>query len=288
MMAFEIGAAIELGIGQLQEMNKGIAALQRTRPVRKPIAGSATVITGVNPTVIRATSRPASGRAWNILSAGIYGADPHTPVGPPQATPTGGFAADGSATAPAAGATIASVTLPPGVYNIYVNMLASGTLAAGDNNNVYLTNVTAGSAIVTPIEMDATTANAPTPSGPFQVQLSQQSVIRVLAIANATAGSIYTASLSAIPVTQGQFSTNVVADLYSGQIPEIGSAAMADLFDSAVPVPMTKDYSAEVYWAQPNDEVFALVYNASVGQQLALVANVAEYPIDTVMAMEIS
>lgn len=283
----EIAAAIELGIGKIDEMNRGIKALRHVKPINKPVAGSAIVQAGVSPTIIRATNRVGSGRVWNILSAGIYGADPHSPVGPPQATPTGGFSNGASAAAPAANTQIAPLNLPPGVWDIYVTTLPSGTLAAGDNSNLKLVNVTAGATIVPVIPMDATTANSGTNSGPFQVQLSAQSTIAAEPIANATAGSVYTVSLTAVPVG-GQFTTNVIADLYAGQVPDPMTPAFTDLFDSAVPVPISKDYSKGVYWANMGDEVFALVFNANVGQQLVFVCNVDEYPIDSVQAMEIS
>lgn len=284
-IAAALGFFVNLGTKLDKTSDKLLA--RSAKPVHKPVGGSA-VADGVNPTIIRVNSKPQAGRIWNILSAGIYGNDPHTPVGAPATTATGGFAQGASVAAPGANTQIVAITLPPGTYQVSVTALASGTLAAADNNNINLRNSSLGTNITGILLMDATTANAPTINPPVQITLTTTQTIQVRSIAAATAGSIYSAVITAIPVADFNSDLSpVFADLYAGQVPDPMTAALTDVIDSGMTVPSSNDYSAGVYWASMLDELFAVVYNAAANQQLVLVVNVAEYPVEAVEAMSL-
>lgn len=79
-MGFEIGAAVELGLGQLDTINRNLKALRDVRPVYKMV-GSSIVQQGAGPDFVQVRSSPAVGRVWNVLSLGVFGADDHTAVG---------------------------------------------------------------------------------------------------------------------------------------------------------------------------------------------------------------
>ncbi len=110
-----------------------------------------------------------------------------------------GHSAAASVTSATAGQTITSVTVGPGTWDLYGVDLPSGTLAAIDNNNLRLRNVTAGTNVVAVLPMDATTANAPANWGPVQVTVTTSTQFAVQAIGAATSASVYYALLTAVP-----------------------------------------------------------------------------------------
>lgn len=272
----ELDLAVSLFAGKADSI---LEAINR-EPVRRPVAGSAVVVANVNPTIVPVEMTVPDGRLWNILSVLVAGTDPHTPVGQPTSTPTGGLSTGGVANAPTAGTAVVSLTLPPGTYLINVATLASGTVAAGDNNNVQLYNATAAAVITSPLLQDATAGTNTAPNPPIPLTLAVQSVITVRAIANATAGSVYTAVISAVPQANGNTTTSpVTADVYAGQVPDPMAPPITDCIAGNMPVPKQLWFSKEVVWARSGSNVFAQVFNASVGQTLTISLNVAEYPL---------
>jgi hypothetical protein len=107
---------------------------------------------------------------------------------------------EGSVTSPAAGATIASVpaaSLPAGEYIIGVNLNLAGTVAqAVDANNL---EIVFGA---TTEILDNTIAAGPQPFGPYTMQTAGGNVLSVKAIGAATAGAIYSATVTAAAVLQ--------------------------------------------------------------------------------------
>ena len=115
---------------------------------------------------------------------------PTLPVGP---TVQG----EGTATTPAAGATIATTAAPiPGQYNVTVTFTMAGTPAQGtDNNNIQITS--AGGSPAT-IVLDNGIGAAEQTFGPFAMY-SNGSAFAVKSIALATTGAIYSAEIEAVP-----------------------------------------------------------------------------------------
>ena len=107
-----------------------------------------------------------------------------------------------SAAAPTAGTaviTIASGSLPSGLYRVEVTIGMSGTLAAGDLNNM---EFRVGAAVVCKgMTYTSTTNNGnPTAKYTFQVAPDGTQAMSVNATANATASSVYSASIIATQV----------------------------------------------------------------------------------------
>lgn len=276
-----VGAEIFAGFGgKLDGIQNAINGLG-VKPVHRSVGGSA-ISNGTSPLLIATNSAPSDGRVWNILKAGLFGSDPHTPLGIGQATSTGGLVASGSVTSPAANANIVFLSLPPGTYQIYAATMASGTLAAGDNNNMRLRNATANTNIVNSLILDATTANVPFINGPFVITLTATQTLVVQVIAAGTASSVYTATISAIPV-----SVSVFADVYTGQVPDPQMADFNSVILSAQDIPSVTQFSRHVEWAKSGEYLFALAYNVPANQQVVLTGRVAEYPVAAVEALAI-
>ena len=203
-----IGAAAFLDFGK--DVSRKLDSLSPARPIIKPVGGSAIGDGVTSPILVKVQVSPASGRLWNILRLGVFGSDPHTTV-----QPGSGIGSAHQITSPGAGQDITGITLPSGIYNLYGTTLAGGTLAAADFNNLELQSITGG---------DVTLLNylpllAPTPGqaswGPYQIDVSAIQAnlanpltpitVQVKSIAAATAGAIYYASLTAVPVAGGVY-----------------------------------------------------------------------------------
>lgn len=77
----EIDAEFMLDLGGKVDATHKHLIKGRVKPVRKPIGGS--VYLGAEPTapiLCILQGKPATGRCWNILRVGIFGADTHTAV----------------------------------------------------------------------------------------------------------------------------------------------------------------------------------------------------------------
>lgn len=75
-----LGAFAKLGDEHKQQMNQVLSALADPLPLHPMIVGNATIVTGVQPTVVlpQVVTGPASGRIWNVRSIGVYAGDGHT------------------------------------------------------------------------------------------------------------------------------------------------------------------------------------------------------------------
>jgi hypothetical protein len=106
---------------------------------------------------------------------------------------------EGQQNAPAAGTTIASIaSTNGGTYLVTAIVTLSGTLTAGtDNNNIQLFN---GGALVY-ATLDNSIQLAPQTFGPYLITLPAAGSVIAKASGAATAGSVYSVQLNAVPVT---------------------------------------------------------------------------------------
>lgn len=112
-------------------------------------------------------------------------------------TPTLGtgasVSATGTATAPAAGATIASAALPAGAYTVSWELGLSGTPGAADADNLQLL---VGAAVVATSENGGAAGNWPQPTVQIQVPAGGATVA-LKTVGAGVAGSVYTATFTA-------------------------------------------------------------------------------------------
>jgi hypothetical protein len=103
----------------------------------------------------------------------------------------------GTATNPSAGGTVAATgTLPSGRYTVVVTTRPTGTVQAGDLDNVQLQ---AGAAVIGTLLQNATAGSAVT-SAPVTVEFTTAAAISVTAVANASQSSaVYGAQIVATP-----------------------------------------------------------------------------------------
>lgn len=103
--------------------------------------------------------------------------------------------ASGTPAAPTAGAAVASVTIPAvGLYAITATYFLSGTVAAGDANNVQLRqNATPR---LTPLPLPAV-ANALTPAVTVVLNCAANDTVSLNAVGAGTAAAVYNAVLVA-------------------------------------------------------------------------------------------
>lgn len=137
---------------------------------------------------------PEDGQVWDVRRVSLAGLTAAAPAGASTTV-------SGQQTSPGAGATIAATAaLPAGTYLVSWTVVLSGTLGAGDANNLQLTN---GATQV------ATSLNA----GAAGTYIQQQAtvvipaggaIVAVKSIAAATVGGVYAAQITAAPqATQG-------------------------------------------------------------------------------------
>lgn len=139
---------------------------------------------------------PEDGQAWDIRRLTVAGL---------VAGGGAAAAAQGQANAPAAGATIATLaaaSIVPGTYLINWSVNLSGTLAAADVDNFKLKS--ASVALITSSNPDVAGEFPQVQFGP--IRLDGTTNVSVAAVGAATAGSIYGADLSLVPVPSDQVS----------------------------------------------------------------------------------
>lgn len=102
--------------------------------------------------------------------------------------------AAGTATAPGAGSAIASISaanLPAGIYEVVTGHLMTGTAETAPVN----IRILAGAAGVQ--DLPTGSLNVWIPGGAARVMLDGNSILKMIAIAGATAGAIYSVSIRA-------------------------------------------------------------------------------------------
>jgi hypothetical protein len=134
---------------------------------------------------------PEDGQVWDVRRLTVSGLVSPNNLGSLQNYNT--------ATSPGADATIAAVTLLPGVvYSVTVIVQLSGTLGAGDTNNMLLETGNLLQTLITPPGVAGQVSN-----GPFIITGSAAGAgltCAVEAIAASTVGAVYSAQITATPV----------------------------------------------------------------------------------------
>jgi hypothetical protein len=140
--------------------------------------------------------------------------------------PAGGqssIQASGSLTSPAAFANIATATVPPGEYNLYVIFNLAGTPAQGtDNSNIRL--VGAG-LTASPITLANEIAAGDQNFGPFQaVATNLAGTAYSLQVAGnaGTSGAVYAGTIIAVPVNGVPFTLQLGSRAWQLQLPPTG------------------------------------------------------------------
>lgn len=118
--------------------------------------------------------------------------------------------AEGNATGPAAGATIAQVVLPQGTYLIsWIVGYGAGAVAAAEQDNMQLTGLPGGNVTAIIPEVASQQVQQAT------VEFTGAATVAVKAIGAGTATAVYEAQIVAVPVTAG------FVRIYDGQ-PAVG------------------------------------------------------------------
>jgi len=127
--------------------------------------------------------------------------------------------AEGSVTSPAANTVIASIAAPAaGAYQVYVTFNLAGTVTQGtDNNNIKL--IANGATLAT---LDNTIQATEQIFGPFYVQANGSNPIQLQTVGAGTAGSIYSATITATEILPVESVTLTIADRILSPNPTTG------------------------------------------------------------------
>ena len=132
---------------------------------------------------------PEDGQVWDIRRVSLAGLTAAAPAGASTTV-------SGQQTSPGAAATIAATgTLPAGTYLVQWTAVLSGTLGAGDANNLQLTN----GATQVATSLNAGAAGTYVQQSATVVVPAGGAIVAVKSIAAATVGGVYAAQLTAAP-----------------------------------------------------------------------------------------
>lgn len=178
---------IALALVHLKSKLEKIATIVEDRSRPLDVYQPQTVATENNPVI---TLQPAWEVPEKITSVIITG-----PATSSTAAASGGNA--GNVTSPAAGATVVSTGALTGLYNVTVTVYVSGTVGAGDNDNMQLVF---GSTVIN-------LADTTTPiTVPFQVNPGGNG-LSVKVVNLGTVGSVYHASITFVPASPNPATT---------------------------------------------------------------------------------
>lgn len=152
-------------------------------PVLFPVVGGALT---VPPTAV--LLGPEDGQVWDVRRVSLAGLAAAAPAGQSST-------ASGSVTSPGAAATITSLALAAGTYLAQWTVVLSGTLGAGDANNLQLTN----GATQVATSLNAGAAGTYVQQSATVVIPAGGATLAVKSIAAATVGGTYAAQLTAAP-----------------------------------------------------------------------------------------
>jgi hypothetical protein len=81
----------------------------------------------------------------------------------------------------------------------------------------------------------------------------------------------------------------VIVDVYASALADIAAPALDNLIVSGGTgnVPSITFYSRQVEWCSHGEEIFGQIYGGTIGQQIVLLARVAEYEYSSVQRMSI-
>lgn len=80
---------------------------------------------------------------------------------------------------------------------------------------------------------------------------------------------------------------NVVADVYSGDSPDLGGGAVVNAIIGGAAIASVTNITKHVDWCASGEHLFAIVYGAAANAQLIMAARVAEYPVEAVEALSV-
>lgn len=196
----ELGGHLELVLGKLaaalDRMDAGNGSdvdMELTRAVQPAIfpAVQFTVTGGIVQASVAAQNLlgPEDGQVWRVSRITLDGLTAPAAAGASQTS-------SGSQTSPGAAATIASIAAAAGTYTVQWTVVLSGTLGAGDANNLQLTNAATQVAVSTNAGAAGTyvqqTATIVVPAG--------GATVAVKSILAATVGGVYAAQLTITPL----------------------------------------------------------------------------------------
>jgi len=174
------------------------------------------------------------GHIWNqtAIAFGVTQSNTYAAYGDlAQVSPIAGgtgLSSEGSVTSPGATATITSVALPAGTYQVSAVVNLAGTVTQGtDNNNIKLNN----GGLTLYANLDNTIAAGEQYFGPYEIEIpSSGGSVLAQTIGAATTGAIYSVSLTATPTvyqTSFQFPDFVLQPGWQVQI-AVGNIQAAD------------------------------------------------------------
>lgn len=286
----EIEAAVKLWADACEPMQKSLDKITSKLAAGKPTfqtVGGSVVTPAVAPTqqLVELQDRPNSGTIWEVKRFGVFGSDPHTPVGNQS------FSNVGQVTSPGAAAVIATVNVPPGTYQISWTVTLEGTTATADANNFELTIFGQG-VVATSVNGSAAGTVAP------QITLIKNvgtgtGQVAVKSIAAGTVGAIYGAQLEVVPATVPGSLPNVYADVYAGSpVSQIVTSSetqqlgnLQDVVEPGLTIPTAMFVPRWSIMLRQNEALYALVYNPPASQQLVITARVAIWAVEDVERM---
>lgn len=254
-----LGAWAKFGDEQEQRHNALMGQLKR--PVPLHISPFGTINSGASPAnplllIANQPLSPAAGRTWHLRTIGIYGSDEHTVIGATSA---------------------ASVVNP-------ITLAASATAMV--NNNPYTVAVTVAGGTVSAIAINGTTTGLT--SGTFYVP------------AGGTITVTYTVAPTTFTTSQVAAFVPALADLYAGTPPSVQSSSqpiipqLTDAIsgDSSFPqagtpaaIPFFEKFPTDGVWVRHGESLYALVYGAPANTTITMVANVEDWSLADVEAL---
>lgn len=110
-----------------------------------------------------------------------------------------------------------------------------------------------------------------------------------------TSGTVFVPAAGTITLTYSVAPTwtwagttiTAVADVYAGSAPDVSGPTLDNAIIGGVAIPSVTNITKHVDWCSTGEQIFAVITGGQSGQQISLVARVAEYPVSAVEAMSV-
>jgi hypothetical protein len=267
---------LEVALGAFLDTGKQISSkldrLAKIKPIYKPIGGSAVSVGQATPLLVQLESAPAAGRIWNILRVGAFANDAHTPVNP-----------NGAVTIPiTAGAATRTLGATVGLLGFDVTLSTVGT-APGTVTITHVANVNSSVTLTYDINTGQQSMSIRFPQA-LSNAVSQGGMVVTFSQASAVGDlTLYTGS--------GSNAQTGLIDVYAGTVPDLspntGTPSQQDVIEAGLLLPAVTRFSRHVEWCGPMQQVYGIAYGIPNGQQVVLVARVAEYNLDAITALTV-
>lgn len=188
-------------------------------------------------------------------------------TGPATNTSTEDLYNEATATTPTAGQTIATLAanIPAGLYQVYVSLSLAGTPAQGTDNSNF--ELVASGAILTAVLPNTIQAGLQQ-FGPFYMTATGSNTFSVRAVNLATTGAIYTASITAVPVSNfGQSTPEFTLALGSHVWNNLALPASGILVVAPVAIPLSRSAPRQLTSATAGDWTLELMGYAETGRR---------------------